>query len=493
MRFFLLLLFTIPLHANRTLYHSLDPLSLSQHLAFYDLYPDTAEGKKALAHSWKLLGGSNEETGFSLPSFDIQAIVSLVTRQSFDPPVKLDDKQLQLIEKISAHLANRKLKGHAVWTKEELLALTSEEIDLSRGLLLNQFDTVDEIRQYEASLDLMSLQIAIRLPKNPTPEDKLRAINRFIFQEMQFRFPPHSLYAQDIDLYTFLPSVLDSRKGVCLGVSILYLCLAQRLDLPLDIITPPGHIYIRYKNINIETTARGINLPSDTYLGINTRSLQERTLKEVIGLAFINQASVSWGKGDYSATVSLYEKAIPYLPDDPLVKLFLGLNYLFIDKIEEGKKMLQPLTNFTFDYAVSPENLPADFLSGKVDREGMKAIFLPVDETRASILEKQEKLQKILKKYPKFRAGILQLAITWLQLGRSKEALEVLERYHKLDPNDATVEYYLSIISHKRLDYNRAWTFLKRAEALAAARDHHPKALKALRLGLRSICPENVN
>src|SRR5205807_1806234 len=98
-----------------------------------------------------------------------------------------------------------------------------------------------------------------------------------------------------------------SRQGVCLGVSILYLCLAQRLDLDLEIITPPGHIYLRYPGkeqmINIETTARGINLPSDTYLGINTRKLEKRTLKEVIGMAFFNQASVYWEKGDYATTV----------------------------------------------------------------------------------------------------------------------------------------------------------------------------------------------
>ena len=158
---------------------------------------------------------------------------------------------------------------------------------------------------------------------------------------MQFRFPPHSLYAKDIDLYTFLPSVLDSRKGVCLGVSILYLCLAQRIDLPLEIITPPGHIYVRYRNkesiTNIETTARGINLPSDTYLGINTRKLMQRTIKEVIGMAFVNQASAVWGKEDYLTTVSLYEKSALYLPDDPLLKMFLGFNYLFIGKKRKEK------------------------------------------------------------------------------------------------------------------------------------------------------------
>ena len=296
---------------------------------------------------WREL--SSDLVTTTLPTFDIQPIISLITRQASDPPVTLSPDQLHLIDLISARLCNRKLKGHSVWTKKEVLSLPPEEIDLSRGLLIFQFDDVvdpqSEIKHYEASLDLMALQILARLPKDATDLEKMKEINRFIFQEMQFRFPPRSLHAQDIDLYTFLPSVLDNRQGVCLGVSILYLSLAQRLDLPLEIITPPGHIYIRYNTgtsvINIETTARGIDLSSEVYLGVNTRKLQQRDMKEVIGLAFINQASVFWGRGEFEKTVALYEKAQPFVPQDPLLKMFLGFNYLFVGKKRQGQRIAQ--------------------------------------------------------------------------------------------------------------------------------------------------------
>lgn len=341
---------------------------------------------------------------------------------------------------------------------------------------------------------MMALQIAARLPPAATHEDIIREINRFIFQEMQFRFPPHSLYANDIDLYTFLPSVLDSRQGVCLGVSILYLSLAQRLDLPLEIITPPGHIYVRYNNgrkiINIETTARGVDLPSEVYLGINTRRLQLRNMKEVIGMAFINQASVYWSKQDYAKTVSLYEKARPFLPHDPLLKMFLGLNYLFVGKKGDGVKLLKEIQGTTFDEAVSAENIPDDYLKGKIDAEGLKAIFLPVDETRESITKKQKELELILKRYPNFRAGKIHLATTWLQLGRTKEARGILEGYHRLDPHHCIVEYYLSVLCLEHLDYNQSWSYFKQAESLAHAREHHPKALVSVRQHLRKLCPE---
>jgi len=481
-----------------SLYASLDPLSVSQHLAFYELYPESQQGKKALSHAWHLLGQGKvklKTPELTLPPVDIQGVIAIVNRQPFDPPVVLSEQQLQAIEQISANLANRKLKGRDVWTKAELLALDPAQIDLSRGLLINQFDEKkEEIRQYEASLDLMALQILARLPQTAGAEDKIREINRFIFQEMKFRFPPHSIYAKEIDLYTFLPSVLDSREGVCLGVSILYLSLAQRIGLPLEIITPPGHIYVRYREgvrvINIETTARGVNMPSDVYLGVDTRRLQQRNLKEVIGLAYVNQASVAWGEGKHDLTIELYEKAQPYLEGDPLLNMFLGFNYLFVGRKSEAKKLLEPLKGYTFDYAVSAETVPEDYLNGRADAEAIKAIYTHIDQTRDSIIEKQKHLQKIVEKFPRFRAGLLQLAVTWLQLGRASEAREVLEKYHALDPNNSVVSYYLAVLCVQRFDYAKSWEFLKRTEAILESREHKSKALRGLRNQLRSISPD---
>jgi len=483
----------------KAIYNSLDPLSISQLVAFYELYPNTAEGKEALSKAWKLLAGEEfASPPIALPKLEIQPLISLITRQPFSEPVKLKTPQIEAVEKLGKRLGNRKLKGFRAKNKEEVLALPSEDIDLARGVLLEQFDgskdAEQEIRNYEAALDLMALQVLARLAENASSAEKIKEINRFIFQEMLFRFPPHSLHAHDIDLYTFLPSVLDSRQGVCLGVSILYLSLAQRLDLSLEILTPPGHIYVRSRNgeevINIETTARGIHVPSEMYLGINTRHLEQRSLKEVIGMAFTNQAATFWEKQDYKKAVSLYEKALPYLPNDPLMKMLLGFNYLFSGNTRKGKQLLAPLRTLTFDFAVSPETIPEDFLSGKVDIEGVKTIFLPVDETRASILKKQAALQKVLSRYPRFRAGLMQLATTYLQLGRGKEALETLLCYQKIDPCDATVNYYLAALSLERIDYPSAWKYLKATEQLTAARDHHPKALNELRQHLRQVYPE---
>ncbi|MBM3208476.1 MAG: hypothetical protein FJZ57_07775, partial [Chlamydiae bacterium] len=337
-----------PLHVStlESLHRTIHPRSLIQQLAFYELYPETSEGKKALKIACGLLFGDDsvEATSLTLPDLDVYSMIGLVNKQWKESDLVITEKQLSVIDKAASRLEHKKLDGNYVWTKEEVLNLPPEEVDLARALLIYQFesdsDQKQKIKEYEATLDLMALQILAKLKKYPSPEEIITEINDFIFHEMKFRFPPHSLYAKDIDMYTFLPSVMDSRLGVCLGVSTLYICLAQRLGLDLEIITPPGHIYLRYNNgnklINIETTARGIHLPTETYLGINTQYLQRRNIKEVVGLAFFNQASVMSAREDHKGAIRLYEISLQYVKDEPLFKMLLGMHYLFDGQKVEG-------------------------------------------------------------------------------------------------------------------------------------------------------------
>jgi len=483
---------------------SLDPSSVSQQLAFYSLYPQTPEGQKALENAWKLLSGEKGQNPDTLKHLvtssqsALNSVVALVNKHPDEEKPQLTDTQLNLIEKLAQRLPHTKLKGHRALTEVEVLQLPPHEIDIARGLLLSQMgespEALRSIRSYEAMIDLMALQILVQAPFDSTPEQKIRAINHFIFDELRFRFPPHSLYAKDIDLYTFLPSVLDSRQGVCLGVSILYASLAQRLGLILEAITPPGHIYLRWNDgsrvINIETTARGIDLESEVYLGIDTRSLQVRNQKEMIGMAHFNQASLYWEEGEYAKAIAGYQKAEKYVDEDPLITELLGYAYCLNDDEETGHALLNKIKDHLPDHAVSKETLSEDILLGNVDKQGIAVLFHRVDETRESVLKKKEELEQILAKQPNFRSGWFHLAVVWLQLHRNGEALEVLKKYHTMYPFDATAEYYLSQLYAERLDFNQAWEHYRLAEQLTTSRNHYPKALKELRRALAMQSPE---
>ena len=265
--------------ANDALYESLDPTSISEHLAFFELYSDTPAGKRALEDTWKLITKSKtslQDENLPPLSFpeSIDAFIQLI--QPSEKKAKnfeISPEALQVLEMAASHLPNRSLKGYKVQTHEELLKLQPDEIDVASALFLLEFGTDEMAKQkrgtYEASIDLIALQVLARAPMDASCTQKIAAINELIFFEMGFRFPPHSTYSDSIDLFTFLPTVLEERRGVCLGVSTLYLAIAQRVGLPLEIVTPPGHIFLRYKEgegseeINIETTMRGVHIHSD--------------------------------------------------------------------------------------------------------------------------------------------------------------------------------------------------------------------------------------
>lgn len=485
------------------LYNSLDPRSVSQHLAFYELYGEHPLGKQSLKIAWELIAGKSysADESFNEALFSnnvISVLIALVNKQSNAPPPLISADAYRSIQKLSQRLAHHQLRGHNATEESQVIALAPEEVDLARGLFLSQFgQDLEKVVAYESLIDLMALQIMARLPQNATAAEKISTINQFIFEEMGFKFPPHALYAKDVDLYTFLPSVLDSRRGVCLGVSILYLSIAQRLALPLEMVTPPGHIYVRYRNgkqvINIETTARGIHIDSENYLGINTRSLELRNMKEIIGLSHSNQAAAYWQKEQYQEALNSYYKAHPYLPGDQKIEEFMAYILLIMGKTEEAEALLHQVKDYLPDYVVSKGNMADDYLNGDVDAKGIQTVFLSVDENRESILAKKEKLEETLKIYPRFRGGLLQLAVAWLQLHRMGEALSILEQHDKLDTEDPEANYYMSVLYAQRHDYPNAWKHLRKTEEIVKRRNYYPKPLKELRRGLLYCCPESVD
>lgn len=480
---------------EQVIYNSLDPLSISEHLAFYSLYPETAEGQEAARTLYALLGvdGSVIDKDLIKDSFD--GLVGLVNKPNLGLRKPLSYDILNRLEPIGRNLKNRALRGHSATTEAEVLALDPSEIDLARGLFLSQLGEgqMDQIRTYEAAIDLMAIQILNRLTPDSTVRDKVNAMNRYIFYELGFRFPPHSLYAKNVDLYTFLPSVLDSRRGVCLGVSILYITLAQRIGLPLEMVTPPGHIYVRApdndKVINIETTARGVNPDSSIYLGIDTKALERINVKEVIGTAHYNQAATFWHAGKHDLALQSYEKAKLYLPNNQHLVELMGYNYLLNGELDKGAALLEQIRHYESPYTVSPSTLPDDYLSEKVDVEGIRAVLTPVDENRTSIVKKRDAILETLKKYPLFIEGWNQLAICYLQLHRMKEALAALERSHTLFPDDTNTQYYLSVLYAERQNYAKAWEHFHNLEKLLEKHAHAPRALKELKreLSQRSL------
>jgi regulator of sirC expression with transglutaminase-like and TPR domain len=93
-----------------------------------------------------------------------------------------------------------------------------------------------------ALLDRMADALRQRLPQDRYPLKIIRAINDYMFAELNFR-------GNSIDYYdprnSFLNQVLERRVGIPITLSLVYLELAHRIGFPMAGVSLPGHFLIR--------------------------------------------------------------------------------------------------------------------------------------------------------------------------------------------------------------------------------------------------------
>lgn len=478
--------------AVRGLYNGLDPTSIAEHLALHKLYPDDPTGKQALEDVKALLSKSKSNTLDHLPAstLSLDGFISFMVGKKIDGEL-LEEEHLLAIEKVSAHLGNRSLKGHLVKSEEEVKKLEPNEIDFARALLIAQQRSSVEldwnwIRNYEAQLDFMALQVLAGLPQNAKPREIINEINRLIFFKLRYRFPALSTLKSGDEPFSRITTVLDSNHGVCLGISVLYLSLAQRLNLPLEIVIPPGHIFVRYKDdageVNIETTVRGINYPSENYLDVNTKSLKKANLKEVIGFVFYNISSTHLVKTkEYSKAIANYLHCLEYAPTNLQAQELLGYAYLLNNQDKEAKALFKSLEGKQYEDRIASSyfDMHKEYLQGQIGKDAIEVIVEQSDDSSLKgIQAKQEKLLSVLKKYPNFKAGLYFLAETYQQLAQSEKAIQVLEKVHAQDSTIPYVELTLSSLYLQEYNFPKAWDHFKLLEGILAKHDHAPKILK---------------
>lgn len=98
------------------------------------------------------------------------------------------------------------------------------------------------VNDYLAMLDRMAKTLEQRLPQDRYPLKIIRAINDYLFGELNFS-------GNSVDYYdprnSFLNDVLERRVGIPITLSLVYLELADRVGFPMAGVSMPGHFLIR--------------------------------------------------------------------------------------------------------------------------------------------------------------------------------------------------------------------------------------------------------
>ncbi len=97
-----------------------------------------------------------------------------------------------------------------------------------------------------AQLDGWGSEVQRRLEKAETPLDRVETLAEFLNLDQRLR-------GNDDDYYNFrnscLPAVLETRLGIPISLSLVYMLVGKRAEMQVDGIGLPGHFIVRHEDI----------------------------------------------------------------------------------------------------------------------------------------------------------------------------------------------------------------------------------------------------
>jgi regulator of sirC expression with transglutaminase-like and TPR domain len=126
-----------------------------------------------------------------------------------------------------------------------------DDIDLgAAGLLIAEAEYPGlDVAHYLSVLDAMAEGSRARAVGDTEQSDKdllhlLRALNQHLFEDLGFHGNQDDYYDPK---NSFLNEVIDRRVGIPITLSVVYMEVGRRLDLPLEGVSFPGHFLVKYK------------------------------------------------------------------------------------------------------------------------------------------------------------------------------------------------------------------------------------------------------
>jgi len=94
-----------------------------------------------------------------------------------------------------------------------------------------------EVDRYLGDIERMAMRLRGRMPQTSAVEERVAALNQFLFEDLGFRGNTDEYYDPR---NSYLNDVIDPKVGIPILVSILT-CGGRRVGLPLEGVSFPGH------------------------------------------------------------------------------------------------------------------------------------------------------------------------------------------------------------------------------------------------------------
>lgn len=369
---------------------------------------------------------------------------------------------------------------------QSLPTLTDGQIDLSDTLLQvsKDWDANFDPAPYLATIDRLTRDVKAKIAANPDPAGTVKALRESIHRNLGYDFTDKT-DAQGLPLDTeelFLHGLLKTKRGYCMTLSLIYLIVGERLNLPLYGVALPNHFFVRYESptyrVNVETTQQGESMPDESYrqrFGITPDAvffMKNLGKKQTLGAYFSNigityykqdkpgqavfylQLAVDINPASIEARNNLanifaeqkqFDKALEHylaaLKTDPLnlATLFnLGTTYADAGKPEQAVEALLQVASLEPDNAATHKILAQ--------------LFFELGNPYGALLH----LKKLTRLDPNNMQAHLAIADIYMKTGIPETALETLKKMQAVDPNQPGLKAMLAEANYRLGNFDQA-------------------------------------
>ena len=143
----------------------------------------------------------------------------------------------QIIHEIQFNFTQAELKNWIIRPEKDLL---------KAWLLLSRYQYPDlDLGRIELQIEQIAEEIWMELNDNLTPLEKTSLINHMLFEVHGYKGNVRNFHAPQ---NSFISDVLNNKRGNPLSISLLYLIIAQKCELPIKGVNLPKHFVIAYTN-----------------------------------------------------------------------------------------------------------------------------------------------------------------------------------------------------------------------------------------------------
>ncbi len=213
----------------------------------------------------------------------------------------------------------------------DLLAGDGDGFSLAEACLLIAADAYPglDVNRYLAEIERMAARLRGRLPPDADAEQKVIALNQFLFQDLGFHGNADDYYDPR---NSFLNDVIERRRGIPISLCVLYMEVGRKIGLPLAGVSFPGHFLVRL-------SLRGSALFLDPFSG--GEPLSEKDLRKLLKRVIAGSGSAGLrSASEVAAELPLDQFLEPAGPRQILARVLRNLKNIYREK-DDPPRLLQ--------------------------------------------------------------------------------------------------------------------------------------------------------